>query len=208
MKERIIRTNEHSLPLIPIRGMCIFPDMVIHFDVGREKSIRALEEAMVGDQLIFLVTQKDFEEEDPGQDDIYEIGTIAKIKQLLKMPGNIIRVLVEGESRGRIKRITQETPFFKADIEETIFELAKGKEVDALSHMIMDIFQDYMKLSRKVSPETLLTISNMEDYGKVADIIAGNIDLKLEEQQEILEILPPYERLEFLYGKLIQEMKF
>ena len=96
---------------------------------------------MVGDQLIFLVTQKDFEEEDPGQDDIYEIGTIAKIKQLLKMPGNIIRVLVEGESRGRIKRITQETPFFKADIEETIFELAKGKEVDALSHMIMDIFQ-------------------------------------------------------------------
>ncbi len=207
MKERIIRTNEHSLPLIPIRGMCIFPDMVIHFDVGREKSIRALEEAMVGDQLIFLVTQKDFEEEDPGQDDIYEIGTIAKIKQLLKMPGNIIRVLVEGESRGRIKRITQETPFFKADIEETIFELAKGKEVDALSHMIMDIFQDYMKLSRKVSPETLLTISNMEDYGKVADIIAGNIDLKLEEQQEILEILPPYERLEFLYGKLIQEME-
>ena len=123
------------------------------------------------------------------------------------MPGNIIRVLVEGESRGRIKRITQETPFFKADIEETIFELAKGKEVDALSHMIMDIFQDYMKLSRKVSPETLLTISNMEDYGKVADIIAGNIDLKLEEQQEILEILPPYERLEFLYGKLIQEME-
>ena len=207
MKERIIRTNEHSLPLIPIRGMCIFPDMVIHFDVGREKSIRALEEAMVGDQLIFLVTQKDFEEEDPGRDDIYEIGTIAKIKQLLKMPGNIIRVLVEGESRGRIKRITQETPFFKADIEETIFELAKGKEVDALSHMIMDIFQDYMKLSRKVSPETLLTISNMEDYGKVADIIAGNIDLKLEEQQEILEILPPYERLEFLYGKLIQEME-
>lgn len=154
-----------------------------------------------------MVTQKDFEEEDPGQDDIYEIGTIAKIKQLLKMPGNIIRVLVEGESRGRIKRITQETPFFKADIEETIFELAKGKEVDALSHMIMDIFQDYMKLSRKVSPETLLTISNMEDYGKVADIIAGNIDLKLEEQQEILEILPPYERLEFLYGKLIQEME-
>ena len=132
MEERIKEVKKYTLPLIPLRGMCIYPDMVIHFDVGRQKSILALEEAMVGDQLIFLVTQKEFEMEDPGQEDIYSIGTIAKIKQLLKMPGNIIRVLVEGQSRGVVGKIRQTEPFMKADIDEIIYQLEKAKEVEAL----------------------------------------------------------------------------
>jgi ATP-dependent Lon protease len=207
MEDKIIKVNEHKLPLIPLRGMCIYPDMVIHFDVGRQKSILALEEAMVGDQMIFLVTQNDFDIEDPGENDIYQIGTIAKIKQLLKMPGNIIRVLVEGQTRGIIKDVTQVDPFLKADIEEIIYEIEKNKEVEALIDMVIEVFQDYMKLSRKVLPDTLLTISNMDDYGQLADIIIANLELRVEEQQELLEIVAPYRRLEFLYGRLLQEIE-
>lgn len=207
MEERIKEVKKYTLPLIPLRGMCIYPDMVIHFDVGRQKSILALEEAMVGDQLIFLVTQKEFEMEDPGQEDIYSIGTIAKIKQLLKMPGNIIRVLVEGQSRGVIGKIRQTEPFMKADIDEIIYQLEKTKEVEALIGMVIEVFQDYMKLSRRLLPDTLLTIANIDDYGQLADIVIANLDLKVEEQQDLLEIIAPYKRLEFLYGKLLEEIE-
>ena len=207
MEERIKEVKKYTLPLIPLRGMCIYPDMVIHFDVGRQKSILALEEAMVGDQLIFLVTQKEFEMEDPGQEDIYSIGTIAKIKQLLKMPGNIIRVLVEGQSRGVVGKIRQTEPFMKADIDEIIYQLEKAKEVEALIGMVIEVFQDYMKLSRRLLPDTLLTIANIDDYGQLADIVIANLDLKVEEQQDLLEIIAPYKRLEFLYGKLLEEIE-
>src|SRR5699024_4969063 len=123
------------LPLIPVRGMCIFPHMVIHFDVGREKSIHALEEAMVGDQMIFLATQKDIDMESHGHEDIYKVGTIAKIKQLLKMPGNIIRVLVEGQERGIIQEYVQDDPFLKVNLEKYTYELQHGKETEALMDM-------------------------------------------------------------------------
>ncbi|HHT51231.1 MAG TPA: endopeptidase La [Eubacteriaceae bacterium] len=207
MEEKIKEIKRYTLPLIPLRGMCIYPDMVIHFDVGRQKSILALEEAMVGDQLIFLVTQKEFEVEDPGQEDIYKIGTIAKIKQLLKMPGNIIRVLVEGQSRGTIENVIQTEPFMKADIDEIVYQLEKDKEVETLIGMVIDVFQDYMKLSRRLLPDTLLTISHIDDYGQLADIIIANLDLKVEEQQELLEVIPPYKRLEMLYGKLLEAIE-
>lgn len=207
MKEKILEKKKEILPLIPVRGMCIFPHMVIHFDVGREKSIHALEEAMVGDQMIFLATQKDIDMESPGHEDIYKVGTIAKIKQLLKMPGNIIRVLVEGQERGIIQEYVQDDPFLKVNLEKYTYELQHGKETEALMDMTINRFQDYMKLSRKVQPETLLTISEMDDYGQLADIITVNLELKLEEQQELLEKFLPYERLEFLYGKLIQIME-
>lgn len=204
MEEKIIEIKEYTLPLIPVRGMCVFPNTVIHFDVGREKSIHALEEAMVEDQFIFLAAQKDIDEEDPGYGDIYEIGTIVKIKQLLKMPGNVIRVLIEGEARATIKEFKQEDPFLQVLVEKYTYALEKNEQVDALRDMVIEAFQDYMILSKKVSPETLLNISNIEDYGQLSDIIMENLDLELKEQQEMLEILPPYKRLESLYGKLLQ----
>src|SRR5699024_9564250 len=143
----------------------------------------------------------------PQQEDIYQIGTIAKIKQLLKMPGNIVRVLVEGQERGTIKEIIQEEPFLSAKVEEVTYHLEESKEVEARKDMVIDVFQDYMTLSRSIQPETRLTISNIEDYGKRADIILANLELKLEEQQELLEMIAPYKRLEFLYGKLLQEIE-
>lgn len=204
MEEKIIEIKEYTLPLIPVRGMCVFPNTIIHFDVGREKSIHALEEAMVEDQLIFLTAQKDIEEENPDYADIYQIGTIVKIKQLLKMPGNVIRVLIEGEARASIKKFKQEDPFLQVSVEKYTYALEKNEQVDALRDMVIEVFQDYMILSKKVSPETLLNISNIEDYGQLSDIIMENLDLELKEQQEMLEILPPYKRLESLYGKLLQ----
>lgn len=206
MSKHIKEIKKHTLPLIPLRGLCIFPDMVIHFDVGREKSIQALEEAMVGDQLIFLVAQKDRNNDAPREEDIYNVGTIAKIKQLLKMPGNVIRVLVEGQSRGVSKEILQEDPFMTASIEEIIYKEENNKENQALIRMVVEKFEEYIKFSRKVSPETINTISTMENPGQLADIITTNLDLQLEEEQEILEILQPKARLEYLYGKLIQEL--
>lgn len=204
MEEKTLEKRKDAFPLIPVRGMCIFPDMVIHFDVGRERSIHALEEAMVEDQMIFLATQKDTDVENPRHEDIYKVGTIVKIKQLLKMPGNVIRVLIEGQERGLIQEFLEDDPFFQVTVEKYTYELQQSKEIEALMDMTIDVFQEYMKLSRKVQPETLLTISDMDDYGQLADIIAINLDLKLEEQQELLEKFPPYERLEFLYGKLLQ----
>ncbi|RBP37608.1 ATP-dependent proteinase. Serine peptidase. MEROPS family S16 [Garciella nitratireducens DSM 15102] len=204
MEEKIVEIKEYVLPLIPLRGMCIFPNTVIHFDVGREKSIHALEEAMVGDQYIFLAAQKDFDEENPEEDDIYQVGTIAKIKQLLKMPGNVIRVLIEGKARAMIKEFKQKDPFLQVLVEKSTYNLEKNEQVEALQNMVMEVFQDYMMLSKKASPETLLNISRIEDYGQLSDIIVENLDLGLEEQQEILEIFPPYQRLESLYAKLLK----
>ncbi|MCR1898760.1 endopeptidase La [Irregularibacter muris] len=207
MEEKIKEINEYKLPIIPLRGLCVFPEMVIHFDVGREKSIRALEEAMVGDQRVFLVTQKDAEIDDPQKEDIYPTGTIAQIKQLLKMPGNIIRVLVEGQNRGSIKEILQEEPYMMGEIENVVYEETKDKESEALIRLVIDRFQDYMKLSKKVLPDTLLTISTIEQCGQLADIIITNLELDIEEQQEILETFQPKKRLELLYGKLIKEIE-
>lgn len=196
-------------PLLPLRGLTIFPYMVLHFDVGRAKSIAALEEAMVNEQEIFLIAQVDAKEDDPNPADLYDVGTVAKIKQLLKLPGDTIRVLVEGLQRGRVLEYSQLDPYFEADVllqtEETNKETEL--ELEALFRSILSIFEEYVKFSNKISPETMLTVTTLEDPGRLADMIAANILVKMEDKQLILDAFDPADRLEKLYNILVREIE-
>lgn len=197
-----------ELPLIPLRGLSVFPYMVLHFDVGREKSIKALEEAMVKDQTIFLTTQKEVDIDLPTTEDFYEIGTISKIKQMLKLPGDAIRVLVEGISRGRIKNVEQEEPYFKAEIEKYISEEdVIDKEIEAMMRVVLDAFENYVSVSNKISPEVIISVSSIEEAGRLADVIASHMILKTDQKQEILEAFDPQDRLEVLYKILLKEIE-
>ncbi len=196
-----------TLPLLPLRGLTVFPFMTLYFDVGREKSIKALEEAMINDQLIFLVAQKDASTDSPGEEDIYNIGTISKVKQLLKLQGDTIRVLVEGVSRAEIKNIIQKEPFFIAEVVEGhVEEEYDDNEVEALKRRLVSAFEDYVKLSGKVSPDTALTVAELENISQVSDIIANNIPLKVEQKQEILSEFHPLRRIERLLKIIYQEI--
>jgi len=197
-----------ELPLIPLRGLSVFPYMVLHFDVGREKSIKALEEAMIKDQFIFLTTQKEVDIDLPTPEDFYEIGTVCKIKQMLKLPGDAIRVLVEGLSRGKLTSVIQEDPYFKVEVEEfKSDEVTIDKEAEALMRAVIDAFENYVSVSNKISPEVLITVSSIEHPGRLADVIASHMLLKTEQKQEILEAFDPKDRLEVLYKLLLKEIE-
>lgn len=200
--------KKQVLPLLPLRGLTVFPYMILHFDVGRVKSIKALEEAMINNQLIFLVTQKDAKDDLPGIDDIYTIGTISRVKQLLKLPGDTIRVLVEGISRAEVCEFTQIEPFFMAEVEERVFvEQEENKaEIEALTRRVLSVFEEYSKLNNRISPETVLSVMNIEDPEQLADIITSNLMLKVEQKQEILSEFQPKLRLEKLLETLIREI--
>ncbi len=200
-----------NLPLIPLRGLTVFPYMVLHFDVGRERSINALEEAMVSDQMIFLSSQKEAETTSPTSEDVYEVGTVSRIKQMLKLPGDNIRVLVEGIARGRVKKFVQEIPYFMVEVEEWV-ELDDGKELvdtetEALMRSVIDAFEKYIEVSNKISPEIFMTITEIEHPGRLADSVASNIILKPNQKQEVLEAFDPMERLEVLYRFLLEEIE-
>ena len=193
-KKRVTKKNSNKkdirrIPCLTLRGLTVFPYMVLHFDVGREKSIAALEKAMIEDQELFLVTQKDAKDDDPGFDDIYKVGTVSKVKQLLKLPGDTIRVLVEGIRRGRIVEFVSRKPYIEVDIEEEKED--DGKEVtleqEALMRSLLEVFEDFVKLGSKVSPDTLISVNSVENPGQLADIIAANILVKMEDKQNILE---------------------
>jgi len=200
-------SNIRRLPLLPLRGLSIFPYMVLHFDVGREKSIKALEEAMINDQLIFLVTQMDANTDLPEEDDFYRVGTISKVKQLLKLPGDTIRVLVEGISRAEIQTIVSDDPFFLADVVEYSNDIDEDDpEIQALKRSVTDAFEEYVKLNSKIPPEILVTISTVEDADRLADIIASNMTIKIEEKQNILAKFDVKDRLESLYSVILKEL--
>jgi ATP-dependent Lon protease len=197
-----------ELPLIPLRGLSVFPYMVLHFDVGREKSIKALEEAMVKDQTIFLTTQKEIDIDLPTTEDFYEIGTISKIKQMLKLPGDAIRVLVEGISRGKMINVVHEDPYFRAEIEEYVLETQDlDKELEAMMRVVLDAFENYVSVSNKISPEVIISVSSIEEAGRLADVIASHMLLKTDQKQEILEAFDPKDRLEVLYRILLKEVE-
>ncbi|MFZ5353205.1 MAG: endopeptidase La [Bacillota bacterium] len=202
-KEKIRR-----IPLLPLRGLSIFPYMVLHFDVGREKSVRALEEAMINDQLIFLVTQKEAQTDLPTREDFYEVGTISKIKQLLKLPGDTIRVLVEGISRAETIDILSDDAYFLAEVHEFIEEeQALDIELEALKRSVLSVFDEYVKANQKIAPETLVTVSDITDASRFADVIASNLVIKIEEKQEILSLFNVKERLERIYELLTRELE-
>jgi len=195
-----------AMPLLPLRGLSIFPHMVLHFDVGREKSILSLEQAMVNEQIIFLVSQKDAKLDNPSLDDIYRVGTVSKIKQILKLPGDTIRILVEGISRAEIVSLTQEEPYFQVEVSEKEDSVEKDVESEALMRKLFESFEDYVKLSNQISPEVIVTVSDIEEPGMLADVISSYIYLKQPQKQELLEAFAPKERLRKLYSMILYEL--
>lgn len=187
------------LPLIPLRGITIFPHMVLHFDVGREKSILALEDAMLNDQKIFLVSQKDAKTEEPDEEDIYKVGAVCSIKQLLKLPGDTVRVLVEGESRALTLNYVQKEPFFKAEIEvKNDIDCVENKKCEALMRTVKSAFDNYVKLTGNMPTEAMVTLDDLESPGRLADIVSSYIMLRQDKKQELLEAFDVLKRLEEL----------
>jgi len=208
--DKIYTVVEKTLPLIPLRGVSIFPYMVIHFDVGREKSIQALEHAMMTDSMIVLSTQIDPKIDDPTENDFYDVGTVANVKQMLKLPGGSIRVLVEGLNRCKIKECIKTEPFFEVIIDEYIYnpdKLEKTPEIEAAMRLIINDLEDYLALNPKISQELLTTVEDIEDPGRFADVIASYIFLKQEDDQSILEAFDIAERLEVLHKILQAEIE-
>ncbi|GIN22696.1 endopeptidase La [Siminovitchia fordii] len=189
------KQKEAFVPLLPLRGMLVFPTMVLHLDVGREQSVQALEQAMLTDHLIFLTTQKDTAIDEPGEDDIYKVGTLTKVKQMLKLPNGTIRVLVEGLSRAKMKDYIVKDDFAAATLELFEDDTEKDVEIQALMRTMLEYFEQYIKLSKKISAETFATVADMEEPGRIADIVASHLPLKLQDKQDILETFDVKERL-------------
>jgi ATP-dependent Lon protease len=196
-----------KMPLLPLRGILVFPYMIIHLDVGREKSIGALEEAMVHDRLIMLASQRDAQNDKPQPEDIFSVGTVAEIKQLLKLPGGTIRVLVEGLHRAEILRYAELEPFYMAEIREYSEAEAKTPEVEALTRTAISQFEQWVKLSKKIPPETLVSVVMVEEPGRLTDLIASHLALKIEDKQVLLDAVDVKERLERLCDILGREME-
>ena len=200
------RTQPVSLPMLPLRGLMVFPHMVLHFDVGRKKSVAALEQAMLDDQKIFLVAQREVDVDDPGVDDIYHVGTIAQIKQVLKLPGDNIRVLVEGRSRAILRAVTQEEPYFEGALDELLpAAVPVSIETDALLRTAHTYFEEYCKMSGRISGETMQSVLEIEDPGQLADVIAANVLQKVDDRQQVLEEFDDLTRLESVCAILVRE---
>ena len=200
------KPKTQRIPLMPLRGLMIFPHMVLHFDVGRPRSIAALEDAMLEKQRIFLVAQKDGDVENPTADDMCRVGTIALIKQVLNLPGDTLRVLVEGQQRAVLKTIIQEDPFWMADV-QPVNDLEGEDEntLQALLRTTHSFFEEYARTSMRVSPETLKSVSDVDQPDQLADVIAANVLTRLEDRQAILEEVSVAARLEKLCGILARE---
>lgn len=199
--------NVVVLPVLPLRGMMVFPYMMVHLDAGREQSISALEKAMlVEDKHVFLVAQRDSDLEDPQMSDLYSVGTVAEIKHLMKLPDGAIRVLVEGLYRGQIvSDIEQEDDYLIANVREYHDKIDKSIEMEALVRVVVHEFEQWVKSSKKIPADAMVSVSIIDDAGRLADMIAGHINLKLDDRQAILESIDVKERLERLYGFLKRE---
>lgn len=198
-----------KLPLIPIRGIGIFPNMVIHFDIGREKSVNALEEAMLEDSDIFLTVQKEADIDSPKEDDFFEVGVICKIKQMIKMPGDNIRVLVEGLNRAKILEIMQNEPYFEVNVNEYVynFNVQIDEKLDAMIRLSLEQFEEYASIYPKIAPDAVSSLKGIKEPDKLADVIASYVYLKPEQKQELLEMFDPYERLNNLNNYIAKEIK-
>jgi len=181
--------------------------MVIHLDVGREKSVQAIEEAMVKEKAIFLATQREAQTDDPVETDIYDIGTVAEVKQLLKLPGGTIRVLVEGMARAKINKYVGTEPFFSVEVDQYAEEPNKSPQVEALMRNLVTQFEQYVKLSKKIPPETVVTVVNIDDPGRLTDVVASHLTLRIEDKQSILEAIDVVERLDKLCAILARELE-
>ena len=201
--------ERNILPMIPLRGLGLLPKMVLHFDVGREKSVKALESAMISNQHIFLTSQKDEDVEEPDIDDYYSVGVIARIKQMLKLQGDTIRILVEGISRARITELVSEEPYLKCAVEEMAETVpdSESPEFLALKRNVENNFEKYAELTRRVNGDTIGSVKEIGSPSVFADVLASHLNIKLEEKQELLETVDVQERLEKISSILVREIE-
>ena len=195
-----------NLPVLPLRDIVVFPDMVAPLFVGRDKSVRALEMIDEGDNEIMLVAQRDAAIDDPGADDVHPIGTIATILQLLKLPDGTVKVLVEGQTRARLKALHDRGDYFEAEVETIPEADTDGGDVQALMRAVQEQFENYVKLNRKIPPESVTTISQLTEPGKLADAVASQLSVKISDKQELLELSDIKDRLEKVFALMEGEM--
>ena len=197
-----------DIPILPLRGLLVFPYTVIHLDVGRKKSINAIEETMLGSKEIFLATQKEAQTDEPSEEDIYEVGTVAEIRQVLKMPGGTMRVLVEGLHRARIQAFLPNENYMEVSIEEFKNEpVTKDPETEALMRTVVYQFEQYVRMSKKIPPETVVSVVAIEEPGRLADVIASHLNLRIPEKQAVLEQMEVGKRLNYVCEILAKEME-
>ena len=195
-----------TYPVLPLRDIVVFPHMIVPLFVGREKSVRALEDVMSDDKQILLVTQKSAAQDDPEPKDIYQVGTIASVLQLLKLPDGTVKVLVEGGARARIASYTQNEAFFEAHGELIDDTGDDGEDIQALARTVTTQFEQYVKLNRKIPPEVLVSVNQIDEPSKLADTVASHLALKIPEKQDLLEIASVNERLERVYSLMEAEI--
>ncbi|MFN7000006.1 MAG: LON peptidase substrate-binding domain-containing protein, partial [Elioraea tepidiphila] len=195
-----------TLPVLPLRDIVVFPHMIVPLFVGRDKSVRALEAVMKDDKQILLVTQKNAAQDDPGVDDIYHVGTVSTVLQLLKLPDGTVKVLVEGGKRARIAAFKETETFFEAFVETLDEQAAEPRELEALARTVVGQFEQYIKLNKKIPPEVLVSINQIEDPAKLADTVASHLSLKIAEKQELLETPSVAERLERVFAHMESEI--
>src|SRR5215469_16529755 len=193
-------------PVLPLRDIVVFPHMIVPLFVGREKSVRALEDVMKDDKQILLVTQKNAAQDDPTTSDIFMVGTVGTVLQLLKLPDGTVKVLVEGGQRARIQRFADNDLFFQAFAEAIGENSGTQQETEALARTVVSQFEQYIKLNKKIPPEVLVSINQIEDPGKLADTVASHLSLKIPEKQELLETAAVSERLEKVFGYMEGEI--
>ncbi|HYP05530.1 MAG TPA: endopeptidase La [Bryobacteraceae bacterium] len=189
------KSDTRRLPMMPIRDVVIFPYMMTPFVVGRDSSVRALEEALAGDKKIFLATQHDASVDEPRPDEIYSVGTIANIVQSLKLPDGNIKVLVEGVERAKVVSVGEDEGFFRAVVRTSSYRVETGSQLDALTSRVTTLFEQYVKLSQNLNYETMIAAIRVDEPGKLADTVGANLQLNIEEKQELLEIFDPIDRL-------------
>src|SRR5258708_9187440 len=182
--------------VLPLRDIVVFPHQIVPLFVGREKSVRALEEVMTEEKQILLLTQKNAAEDDPPSDGLYRVGTLATVLQLLKLPDQTVRVLVEGKTRARVKSFSPRTDFFQALIEPISEQVGEPQEIEALVRSVKTNFESYIKLNKKVPAETLASVAPTDDPAKLADTVASHLTVKIADRQQLLETLNVVQRLE------------
>ena len=208
--ERVLHSTTTTMPVIALRGLTVFPNVLIHFEVAREASIKALEEAMTAGNPVFLVGQLDISVETPGEGDLYQVGTVSNIRQILRMPGDNVRVMVEGQSRGRLVRLSRTEPYLEGEVEEIPIPRTPARasaRAEALIRATYELFQRYAELAAKLSPDLLIHVLASQDPGHIADYIAQNIPMRNSDKQAILEELRPLRRLEKLHRLLEREVE-
>ena len=198
--------STEPLAVLPLRDIVVFPHMIVPLFVGREKSVRALEAVMRDDKQILLVAQKNATQDDPGTDDIFRVGTVSTILQLLKLPDGTVKVLVEGGRRATITRFAETESYFEAFVQELPDQSGEAKELEALGRTVVGQFEQYIKLNKKIAPEVLVSLNQIEDSSKLADTISAHLNLKIAEKQELLEAAKVNERLERVFAHMESEI--